>query len=95
MINNIIGWIATGLTCLSFGVNGESRIRLINGIACLVWISYGIQSNQYPIIAVNGIVLVMHLKFFWHELDNINKINYSTKSSAKNNNKRDKQITKP
>ena len=75
----LIGWIATGLTILSFVVSGESRIRLLNGIACLVWISYGILTKTNPIIVVNGIVLLMHLKFFYHELDNLNKIN-----SAKN-----------
>lgn len=70
-----IGWIATGMTILSFWVRGEFRIRVINGLACLVWISYGIFEKQNPIIVVNGIVLLMHLKFFYNELDNLDKIN--------------------
>lgn len=59
-----IGWISTGLTIISFIPKGEQRIRLINGIACIVWIVYGITLKQNPLIVVNSIVLILHVKYF-------------------------------
>ena len=60
-----IGWISTGLTIISFIPKGEQRIRLINGIACIVWIVYGITLKQNPLIVVNGIVLILHGIYFF------------------------------
>ena len=67
MIVEILGWVSTGLTILSFIPKGEARIRLINGIACISWIVYGVALIQYPIIVVNGIVLILHAKYFMQQ----------------------------
>ena len=64
MIVEILGWLSTGLTILSFIPKGEGRIRLINGIACISWIVYGVHLMQYPIIVVNSLVLLLHIKYF-------------------------------
>lgn len=64
MIIEILGWLSTALTILSFIPKGEEKIRLINGIACIAWIVYGISLKQNPIIVVNTLVLVLHVKYF-------------------------------
>ena len=77
MIVEILGWVSTGLTILSFIPKGEARIRLINGIACISWIVYGVSLIQYPIIVVNGIVLILHAKYFMQQKKNpINDFGY-------------------
>ena len=67
MIVEILGWLSTGLTILSFIPKGEGRIRLINGIACGFWIVYGISLKQNPIIVVNGIVLILHIRYYMQQ----------------------------
>ena len=60
----ILGWLATLATIVSFIPKGEDKIRLINGIACIFWIVYGITLKQNPLIVVNALVLVLHVKYF-------------------------------
>jgi len=64
MLVEVLGWISTLLTIVSFIPKGEQKIRLINGIACMVWIVYGISLKQLPIIVVNSVVLLLHAKYF-------------------------------
>lgn len=61
----ILGWLATLTTIVSFIPKGEDKIRTINGIACIVWIVYGITLKQNPLIVVNGIVLILHIIYFF------------------------------
>ena len=56
----LIGYIGMMITILSFIFKDVNKIRITNGIACLVWIVYGTFKNSYPIILVNLIVLVVH-----------------------------------
>lgn len=73
MIVEILGWISTGLTILSFIPKGEARIRLINGIACISWIVYATLIKQNPLIAVNGIVLILHIRYYMQQRKSYNK----------------------
>lgn len=61
---NYIGWLATSLTIVSFIPKGENKIRFINAIACVVWIFYGFYKQEFPIIVVNTIVLILHVFYF-------------------------------
>lgn len=61
---NYIGWLSTLLTIISFIPKGESKIRFINAIACIVWILYGFLKNEFPIIVVNSVVLTLHIFYF-------------------------------
>jgi hypothetical protein len=67
MIVEILGWLSTGLTILSFIPKGEGRIRLINGIACISWIVYAILIKQNPLIVVNSIVLGLHIRYYMQQ----------------------------
>lgn len=60
----LLGWIATLATIISFIPKGEDKIRTINGMACIVWIVYGMLTRSNPIVAVNSIVLLLHGYYF-------------------------------
>jgi len=60
-----LGWIATAGTLLSFAVKDMWKLRLINGLASIVWIVYGILKVDNPIIVINSAVIVMHLYWFY------------------------------
>ena len=74
MITNIIGWIATIGTLLSFVPKSMWKLRLINGIASGVWIVYGVLKGDGPILVINGCVILMHLYWFWMNRKNNNKV---------------------
>ena len=64
-IIEIIGWIATIGTLLSFAVKDMWKLRLINGLASIVWIVYGVLKVDNPIIVINSAVIIMHLYWFY------------------------------
>jgi hypothetical protein len=61
----IIGWIATAGTLLSFAVKDMWKLRLINSIASVVWIVYALLKLDYPILVINTSVILMHLYWFY------------------------------
>lgn len=69
----IIGWIATIGTLLSFAVKDMRNLRLINGAASVIWIVYGILKMDNPIIVINSAVIVMHLYWFYKNRNLKNK----------------------
>ena len=79
----IIGWIATIGTLLSFAVKDMRNLRLINGSASVIWIVYGILKIDNPIIVINSAVIVMHLYWFYK--------NRNPKMEFKRRTKRDNQ----
>lgn len=65
MVIEIIGWMATAGTLLSFAVKDMWKLRLINSIASVVWIVYALLKLDYPILVINVSVIVMHLYWFY------------------------------
>lgn len=61
----ILGWIATAGTLLSFAVKDMWKLRLINGSASIIWIVYGLLKLDNPIIVINASVILMHLYWFY------------------------------
>jgi hypothetical protein len=61
----LIGWIATAGTLLSFAVKDMWKLRLINSIASVVWIVYALLKLDYPILVINVSVIIMHLYWFY------------------------------
>ncbi len=60
-----LGWIATTGTLLSFAVKDMWKLRLINGLASILWVIYGILKIDNPIIVINISVIIMHLYWFY------------------------------
>lgn len=58
---DIIGYIATAGTLLSFTQKDIVKLRIINGSAALMWIFYGYTINSYPVILTNLLIVLIHL----------------------------------
>jgi hypothetical protein len=52
-----IGWIATGVFTSSYLFKRADSLRLVQMIAALMWIGYGVLVNAHPVIVANLLVL--------------------------------------
>jgi uncharacterized protein with PQ loop repeat len=57
----ILGYIATIATIGSFMIKDMFPLRIMNGLACLLWIVYGIVRQDTPIIVVNTSIMLINL----------------------------------
>ena len=62
-----IGWIATALFAASYFFKQPHRLRYIQAVAALLWISYGIFLKAPPIIVSNLVVAVIALSSAWQQ----------------------------
>jgi len=60
----LVGYLAMGLSVLSFAFKKQKSIRLVNLTACSVWIVYGYMIQNNPTIIVNIMVCLVHLYWF-------------------------------
>ncbi len=56
-MSNWLGWIATGVFTSSYLFKRAETLRLVQMIAALIWIGYGVLVNAYPVIVANLLVL--------------------------------------
>jgi len=59
-MQDILGWIGTGLILYSFTLNNIKKLRIVNAIGSIAWILYGIKTGIMPTIFVNVCVLIIH-----------------------------------
>jgi uncharacterized protein with PQ loop repeat len=64
MNTDILGYVAMGLSILSFTLSKQRFIRMVNLIACSVWVVYGYMINNNPTIIVNVLVCLVHVYWF-------------------------------
>jgi hypothetical protein len=57
----IIGFIATILTIISFTFKNILTIRLVNVLGSFVWLVYGFYTKDHPVIIVNLSVIIIHI----------------------------------
>lgn len=70
----IIGVIASVIVLISFVMNGEKKIRIINIIGAILFIVYGILINAFSVWFLNGALLFVHV-YKLIKLNKDNKIN--------------------
>lgn len=58
---NYIGWVAVVISASSYFATNPISLRIIQAIASVVWIIYGIYFHSTPIIAANIIIAVLSL----------------------------------
>jgi len=51
-----IGWAATAMTVASYFCRNPRTLRLVQAVAAVVWMSYGVAIVARPIIAANVLV---------------------------------------
>jgi inner membrane protein len=56
-----IGWVATLIFACSYFFRKPSSLRVVQAIAALLWIAYGIIIEAPPVIVANVVVAAMAL----------------------------------
>ena len=51
-----LGWLATGMTVSSYFFRNQRTLRVVQTVAALVWMSYGLGIGARPIVAANVLV---------------------------------------
>ena len=61
-----VGYIATLILLTSFTMKRLKSLRIINSIACLLFVVYGIMlSNAWPIIISNAAIFTINLYYLF------------------------------
>ena len=61
-----IGYIATLILLISFTMKNLRSLRIINSIACLLFVVYGIMlSNAWPIIISNAAIFTINFYYLF------------------------------
>jgi hypothetical protein len=61
-----IGWVATATFASSYFCKQPAALRRVQGLAALLWMSYGIMIHALPVIIANMVVAaVAVLSSFW------------------------------
>ena len=53
---DLAGWLATAVFLTSYFAKQPIALRRIQGVAALVWVSYGILIHSWPVIVANVLV---------------------------------------
>jgi len=57
----IFGYISMLVVLLSTMMKDIKRLRIVNSIACVMFIVYGLLLGAYPIVLMNVLVIIIHL----------------------------------
>lgn len=60
---DILGWAATFFTLASFITKKMRTLRVLNMVGAALWVFYGVQLSNQPMIFLNSIIVVVHL--YW------------------------------
>ena len=55
---DLLGWTATAVFTVSYFFKDAAKLRWIQAVAALLWLSYGIAIHALPVIIANIIVAV-------------------------------------
>jgi hypothetical protein len=55
-IPDIIGWMATGVFVASYFFSKPSKLRLLQMVGSMLWMTYGIVIASKPVVAANVMV---------------------------------------
>lgn len=58
----VIGLIATLFVLISFSLNSEKKIRIVNIIGAILFVIYGVLLGAWSVWILNGVLLLVHIK---------------------------------
>jgi len=61
---DILGWVSSVVVLLSMTFKTMWKLRLVNSIACIMWICYGFFISNNPTMFVNLAILITHIIWF-------------------------------
>jgi hypothetical protein len=59
-----VGWLATAVFAVSYFCKGK-QLRIVQGLAALLWMSYGLMIRAVPVVVANLIVSSLALYSAW------------------------------
>lgn len=62
---NLLGYIASVFTVMSFLMKDVKKLRMINLLACSMFVVYGVVKEDYPIVLVNLIVASINIFYIF------------------------------
>ena len=62
-----IGYIAMVTLMISFLMKDIKKLRIINTIACLLFVAYGFMLHSYPVIISNAFISLVNLYYLWYK----------------------------
>jgi len=69
MWREVIGWTATALFIASYFLDAKA-LRLVQALAAVLWIIYGVILNAAPVITANALILVVAAFTFFRKKGN-------------------------
>lgn len=70
----IVGYVAMGMSIMSFAFAKQKLVRATNLVACLIWVWYGCLIANNPTIIVNVMVVMVHAFWFIKRWNRISKL---------------------
>ncbi len=58
-----LGYVASVIVLISFLMKDMKKLRILNSIACVMFVVYGISHNTFPVIAVNVMVIIINVYY--------------------------------
>lgn len=56
-----IGWVASAIFASSYFCKQAATLRRVQGLAALLWLTYGVLIHALPIVVANGVVAAVAL----------------------------------
>jgi hypothetical protein len=60
----LLGWASSAVVLLSMTFKTMWKLRLVNAIACVMWLYYGYLIQNNPTMFVNLAILITHMIWF-------------------------------
>lgn len=60
---DIFGYVGSLIVFISFMMKDIKKLRLINAVACIIFVIYGIVKVAYPVAITNIIVVIINIVF--------------------------------
>jgi hypothetical protein len=67
----ILGYLGMILAIISMLMQDIFKLRVINSIACIIFVVYGCYINSYPVIIMNAIVIIINITKLFRTLYNL------------------------
>jgi len=61
---DLLGWVSSAVVLVSMTFKTMWKLRLVNSIACIMWICYGHFISNNPTMFVNLAILITHIIWF-------------------------------
>ncbi len=61
LVIEIFGYIASAIVVASFAMTSLKKLRIVNGIGCVLSVVYAVLVSAYPVVLMNSIIAIIDL----------------------------------